>query len=335
MAEKAGDRDRYWDSLKFVLIFLVIYGHVISGVSAFDRFDLAMYNFLYMFHMPLFIFISGRFSHIRDRKRYLFGILRIFETYVVFQVIRTLAQTLHGNRITAACLYTPSWIMWYLLALIYWRLLVCAVPERWLARRRTVLTVCFGISLLAGFIPVGDPITLQKGLAYLPLFALGYYSEDLRMRSRISRIPAAVAAAVLLSAFLIFFLVDRNFSAIHQCRVPYCIGSGPMLLKCAERGVYLAAAVLLSAMFMRIAHPVSIFAKWGSATMFFYLFQSFALREFLCPLIRAKRLPVHDVLLFVYSAALTAALAAASNFGVWKILLNPVTYWRRAADRRS
>jgi len=338
MEKQRSGRDPYWDSLKFVLIFLVIYGHVISGCAAFDRFNLAMYNFLYTFHIPLFIFISGRFSRIHDRKRYLTGILRILETYIVFQVIRTLVQAIvHGNTITAACLYTPSWIMWYLLALIYWRILVYVVPENWLTHRRTVLTACFGISLLAGFIPVGDAFTVQKSLSYLPFFALGYYSTDICVKSWIDKIPAPAAVVALSSAFLIFFAVDRNFSAIHQYRLPYYVGEDPVILNCAARGIYLAAALLLSAMFMRLVSPVKSFAEWGSATMFFYLFHSFALREFLRPLIRAKRLPVNDVLLFVYSLAIMAVLIAASKIWIWKMLLNPITYWRRsgAGDNRK
>lgn len=44
------------DSLKFFLIILVIYGHIYSG-------EQGMYGvrFVYLFHMPLFAYISGFF----------------------------------------------------------------------------------------------------------------------------------------------------------------------------------------------------------------------------------------------------------------------------------
>ena len=81
-------RDRFWDSLKFILIFFVVYGHMIETYTPDGSFNRAMYNFIYTFHMPFFMFISGRFSQIKDRKKYLNGIILILETYIVFQIIR-------------------------------------------------------------------------------------------------------------------------------------------------------------------------------------------------------------------------------------------------------
>lgn len=64
------ERDKYWDTLKFALIFLVVYGHVIGNIVIDTCFTRAMFNFIYTFHMPLFIFVSGRFSHYTDKNRY-------------------------------------------------------------------------------------------------------------------------------------------------------------------------------------------------------------------------------------------------------------------------
>lgn len=55
-------RDLYWDSLKAILIILVVYGHMISPYAPDGSFNRAMCSFIYTFHMPLFIFISGRSS---------------------------------------------------------------------------------------------------------------------------------------------------------------------------------------------------------------------------------------------------------------------------------
>ena len=82
------ERDNFWDSLKFLLIFFVVYGHMIETYAPDGYFNRAMYNFIYIFHMPFFMFISGRFSQIRDRAKYKKTIVRLFETYLVFQTIR-------------------------------------------------------------------------------------------------------------------------------------------------------------------------------------------------------------------------------------------------------
>lgn len=51
-------RDKSFDGLKYILIFLVILGHM--NTSDFNA--LWTTKIIYSFHMPVFIFISGYFS---------------------------------------------------------------------------------------------------------------------------------------------------------------------------------------------------------------------------------------------------------------------------------
>ena len=133
-------RDLYWDSLKFILIFLVVYGHIAPHYLGGGPFNMAIYNLVYLFHMPLFIFVSGRFSHIHDRHRYKRGILLLLESYLVFQTIRSSVPLLHGESLWR-CLIIPRWTLWYLVALIYWRLMLLFIPPRWLQHRAWVIGV--------------------------------------------------------------------------------------------------------------------------------------------------------------------------------------------------
>lgn len=50
------NRSSYWDTVKAVLIFLVVLGH--TGTALGDR----VLSVIYAFHMPLFVFVSGYFS---------------------------------------------------------------------------------------------------------------------------------------------------------------------------------------------------------------------------------------------------------------------------------
>ncbi|MBR5262525.1 MAG: acyltransferase family protein, partial [Clostridia bacterium] len=47
-----------WDILKFVLIFFVVFGHFSEQYAGMT----GLFFFIYSFHMPLFIFVSGLFS---------------------------------------------------------------------------------------------------------------------------------------------------------------------------------------------------------------------------------------------------------------------------------
>lgn len=54
-------RDIGFDMVKLITIFLVIVGHIIQfiGINWYDYFGVE--KFIYSFHMPLFIIISGYF----------------------------------------------------------------------------------------------------------------------------------------------------------------------------------------------------------------------------------------------------------------------------------
>jgi hypothetical protein len=63
VAEKAIKyRYPYFSNLKFILIFLVILGHLIEKYIYVNHDLYTIYTVIYMVHMPLFAFISSYFS---------------------------------------------------------------------------------------------------------------------------------------------------------------------------------------------------------------------------------------------------------------------------------
>lgn len=57
------ERDLCFDILKGILIFTVVWGHSIGSSGLDDIWHNNLFNAIYLFHMPLFIFISGYFCH--------------------------------------------------------------------------------------------------------------------------------------------------------------------------------------------------------------------------------------------------------------------------------
>lgn len=55
------DRDIRFDVLKGLLIILVVLGHSINIEYLDASWDNALFHFIYSFHMPLFVFLSGFF----------------------------------------------------------------------------------------------------------------------------------------------------------------------------------------------------------------------------------------------------------------------------------
>lgn len=65
LKEKPKARIIKLDNLKFFLIFLVVLGHIFEEVIAAGNANWDVKSarfFIYLFHMPLFLFVSGIFS---------------------------------------------------------------------------------------------------------------------------------------------------------------------------------------------------------------------------------------------------------------------------------
>ena len=143
-------RDEQIDSVKYCLIVLVIAGHVIeySETTA----CIIVWKWIYIFHMPLFIFISGYFSRKKDKELWP-SIWKLLEPLIVFQSVAVITKLINGGETSFRDILTPWYVLWYLLSLIYWRLILQVIPEGILRNAKLILPTTFGISILTGFLP--------------------------------------------------------------------------------------------------------------------------------------------------------------------------------------
>ena len=67
-------RDLSWDILRGILILLVVVGHSVQDLQLRTSYDSSLYatiyNAIYLFHMPLFVFVSGYFSYSMTKRTF-------------------------------------------------------------------------------------------------------------------------------------------------------------------------------------------------------------------------------------------------------------------------
>ena len=325
-------RDPYWDSLKFVLVFFVVVYHCMGSYSPVGGINQAVFNLLLTFLMPTFIFVSGMFSHMKDKEKYKKGILLLFETFAVFQLIRALPpMIIEGDftlRAIASVIGGPRYTLWYLMSLITWRLIVYFMPEKFLRDNPIlIISACIFISLLGGFIPVSAEFSLQRTMTYLPFFFMGYYAKNIELKKYIAKIPPLLAVAVLVCAFLVIFnYFNINLRFVLLGKFPYWGNAeySPVML-CLARFISLSAGVLTGLSVMRLVMVKPAFPEWGKITLFIYIYHSF--------LIQASRfaashgyLPQNEWIWHVIAVIITGVLICLSKVKFFNILLNPVSY---------
>ena len=334
ISQHSSHREPYWDCLKTALIFLVILGHVIKYHVGDDSIGRGIYNYLYVFHMPLFIFISGRFSQKKSNKRYITSIIRLLETYIIFQLIMTLLTDCiisHNGFNLKKFLFTPEWAMWYLLALACWRLFILTIPEKWLKDYpKLFILLSFVIGLSSGFIHLDEYFTTHHILSSLPFFILGYYSQRANIREAISHIPSWVAWSTFLILSVVFciWLNNKKFYYILTGGYSYyykpLFGIFGSFVACC---VVYALAIFTSAMFMRIIPSNKKMAQWGTVTLIAYVYHP-PLLVILNKVLMIFSLHPSLPILFVMAVVIIAFLFYISRYKLVNILVNPVTYWR-------
>ncbi|MBR7671779.1 acyltransferase family protein [Streptomyces daliensis] len=169
---KPKSRDPFFDNAKYLAIVLVAFGHAWEPLRDESRTAAALYIFVYTFHMPAFMVISGYFSRSftgrpDQLKRLVTG---IGVPYVLFEVaysfFKRWADDDPGYPIS---LLDPWYLTWFLAALFIWRL----TTPLWKMVRWPV-ALALAIAVLASVSPdIGDDLDLQRVLQFLPFFVIG------------------------------------------------------------------------------------------------------------------------------------------------------------------
>lgn len=168
------ERDAYFDNLKFILILLVVVGHLIepfNGEAAMG----AIYQFIYSFHMPLFIFAVGYFAKcIQSPKQYVGLLSGLVVPYFIFETLYTLFDYyMQGLDRFDFTYFYPNWILWFLFSMMLWKMLL-----PYLLMLKYPLVVCFAMSIMLGYsIDVDYYASISRTLYFLPFFSSDMFSK--------------------------------------------------------------------------------------------------------------------------------------------------------------
>lgn len=112
-------RDYLYDNYKAFLIFLVVIGHFIEPAYTNHEFLYTLKWFIFAFHMPAFIFISGYFS--KRELPFKDLVCKLAVPYLVYEVIYYLLYTVFLHKPATLDFLCPKFSLWYILALFVWR----------------------------------------------------------------------------------------------------------------------------------------------------------------------------------------------------------------------
>lgn len=318
------------DAVKFWLIVLVIAAHVIMRKEFADSTICpVLWNWICIFAMPLFIFISGYFSRKKDKKDFWPSIWKLLEPLAIFHII---ALLLYVNSLTIRTILSPWYILWYLLSLIYWRLMLQFIPDKILRYKKLVLVSTFCISILAGFLPFDRILSLQRTLSLMPFFFLGYYMKGKNFYLPAKYKQLCIMFLVVILAIL-FFYPHRISDLLYA--TPY-----KSIYGAAKRMIAFAVAIPMSIAFINVCYYTPWIARQGRMTMHYYIYHALIIPSNSAPiippliLIAAKmNIPMTFVTAVIIIIGVTLGIALVLNIPYIKMLTNPSLFFVKTKIR--
>ena len=272
-ARPARSREPWFDNAKMLLVTLVVVGHSWTLLPHTATTTWA-YNFLYLWHVPAFVVVTGYLSRSFTFSRRSLGrlVTTVVVPYLLFEYTLTSVRAALGGWHYERLFVNPHWPMWYLTALVLWRL---ATPL--LRRLPHALPVAVVVSLVGGAF-TGDALDLARTAGLLPFFVLGLLATPEQLRA-LRRPGARVAAVALLALGVAVATTVEHHGGSEWLlwRSSYAELHVSLLAGVVHRLVLLVAAAALAVAFLSLVPGRSgWFSRLGPATMVVYLFHGFA-----------------------------------------------------------
>ncbi|WP_131737850.1 acyltransferase family protein [Actinomadura roseirufa] len=269
-------RDPFFDNAKYLAILLVVAGHSLANLQNVPVAK-ALYIFVYMFHMPLFIVITGYFSRnwtfSGGKARKL--ITNVGVPYVVFEFAYSIYDWLAGRNELEISLLNPYYLTWFLCALFMWRLSTPVWQQiRW------PVAVALVFALLSYMSDLGGTFDIHRVIGLLPFYVLGLALRPAHFELLKRPVARPLGACVLAAGFAVSYLAMNHMSKdwIYWKDPHFQLGVGNLAGTVMRLGMFTGATLLVAGFLALVPRRRYWFTGLGAATLYAYLLHGFVTR---------------------------------------------------------
>lgn len=281
-----------WDNARFVLIAIVVVGHLLTTVRTDSNLGFALYAGIFLFHMPAMILLAGLFSKPETSPKAVRSTVQLAVVWLIWEAIWAIIRGIGGTPPGEGFLINPSWTLWFLVSLVTMRILL-----PYIAMLRHPLLFSIVIALVSGLSPqIGTEFSISRTLSLLPFFVLGWLIRDRgwldgEWFTKPRRSTVALGWATF-AVMLLAFMIPADFKG--WWRIDWWLTWRYDLAAAFERGpvggwvpetfagvafggigitlVLLSiAAAITFALLLVVPRQRTFYTKWGSRTLYVYL----------------------------------------------------------------
>ncbi len=283
------DRDIKLSNMKGLLIFLVVFGHLVSPYQ--EKFN-GLYLFVYSFHIPLFVLVSGYFAKRANFQK----ICNFVLLYLIFQFLYKFYVILVNPRRDFELTYDqPYYHLWYLTSMAAWYFIAVIVNKLKLNNRNKIILIicCFVVGTLSrgvtphlagwlkdyGIYFESHSFSYQRTLTFLPFFMIGMFLSKEGMEKLYNSLKGRklLPTLVMLGVFAYFVVADcKNYENILKGSYGFDEMKGNAILKIGQISfLYVIAIVMCYIVLNLVSSKMCFITKWGENTLPVFLFHRF------------------------------------------------------------
>ncbi len=258
-----------WDNAKFFLMYCVVLGHFLNSIQLDSHFFHAVHLYIYIFHMPAFLFLSGLFSKKAVNERRFDKAASYLLLYIFMMIFSAVVYSFINGEATTFNLFSTGGVPWFALAVFIYYIVTMAV-RKW--NHGLVLCLALVLGIMAGYeTNLGNFLVGMRAFSFYIFFYLGYLCPVDKLLEITRKKALKVWAAIILVVVFVgchiggsraykwlYFL--KNNQTYADYGVPQWGG--------AFRAIYYAVAlVMVLCVLIIIPEKKCIFSVWGTRTM--------------------------------------------------------------------
>lgn len=195
------ERVALYDNIKFIMITLMVVGHFADVFTENSGVCQSIYLFIYAFHMPMMIFVSGLFYTNRQNiPKIMFYICSGFALKVSLSIVDLICS----RSSTSFSLLTDAWIPWFMFVLASYQILMYIFKN---INKVFLLIFCIILACFVGYdTTVGDYLYLSRMIVFFPFYLLGTMLSPKKIESFLNKYSKRFIGIAIVIITVWFFL---------------------------------------------------------------------------------------------------------------------------------
>lgn len=198
-----------YDNAKLFLICCVVLGHLGNRYSDSSYAVAAAQFWVYLFHMPAFIFISGLFSKKTIKEQKWNKAIPYIFIFIVMKILVFFVSVINkGIGEVTFDFFSENGVPWFALAMFWWLAVSILVRN---VHPLYVLITSIVLAVMAGYdSEIGPFLVLRRSITFYPFFFAGYMIDPNLLYEKLKKRSVRIISLLILACTVVLVFLKFN-----------------------------------------------------------------------------------------------------------------------------